>query len=284
MGYLLTVLLQFIQFTIIAVGMNMVFSVGGMYFHGAPAVYIVAAYSLAITQVAGWSLAASLSLSLVLSLILAACFSLLQKRFTTDTFEVITIAITLGMISVVSSWLSLTNGPLGISSIPRPEGFTSLESMVVLNGTALILMLLAAHVLLNSRFGRALRGAKEHPNALESLGLSKTRVRTGAIFFAIFILTFVAWSSVWEFRFVTPSTYGIPGLVEAASIAILAAKPKIRYILFSGAVISLTPEILRFVDLPSASFGYLRNMIYSVIIILFILVFRKKLSLTKRTV
>lgn len=284
MGYLYTIILQIFQLGLIAAGMHMCFTVAGIYFHAAPAVYAVAAYSLAATQLAGWHLAASLGLSTGLVLLLGLAFAWLQRRFTTDTFEVTTIASSMAALGIVNSWTSVTNGPLGLSGLPRPSFASSLGEITILFGVVFVLILLCSYFMINSQFGRSLRAAKEHPNALAAQGPSLHRVQGLAILFTCLVLGISGWSAVWEFRSISPSFFGLPAMVEAATLAILAAKPNVRSVVFSALLISLLPEALRFLDLPSQSLGYLRVMLHSSVIIVAIFVFKKQLSNSNRTI
>jgi len=68
---------------------------------------------------------------------------------------------------------------------------------------------------------------------------------------------------VWRIRFLDPSFVGLPLLLQMLTIAIIAARPKVRWVALSTLFIVLLPEVLRFVDLPSSMVGQLRVLIYA---------------------
>jgi branched-chain amino acid transport system permease protein len=73
--------------------------------------------------------------------------------------------------------------------------------------------------------------------------------------------------AIWRIQFLDPSFGGIVLLIQVVTIAIIAAKPKVRWLAVATLIIVLLPEILRFLNLPSTIIGHLRNLLYAIIMI-----------------
>ena len=73
---------------------------------------------------------------------------------------------------------------------------------------------------------------------------------------------------LWRIQFLDPSALGISFLVELLTLGILALKPQIRFVAMSTIVVALVPEILRFYNFPSSILGYIRILIYAVLLII----------------
>jgi branched-chain amino acid transport system permease protein len=284
MGYILTVIGTYTQMLIAGLGFHLLFSMGGVLFLAVPPVVMISAYTLAITQDVMWSFPLSLLLSLFVGILLSLFFILLHRRLDTDPFMIICLASLIGVESVLKSWTSLTNGINGIIGIPRPPGFESLEEVTLLSiGVALFAILI--HTLwLQSKNGRFLRAQKEHPLALQSLGVSSANIVAKTILLAGLFFIFLSWLHVWKGRLITPTDLNIPFLIQLLTIGIIASKAKTRYVIGATALVVFIPELFRFLELPENIFAPLRSLMYSVLLIVLILFFRKKLSLFKRNI
>jgi branched-chain amino acid transport system permease protein len=74
----------------------------------------------------------------------------------------------------------------------------------------------------------------------------------------------------WRIQFLDPTFGGVTNLIFGLTVAILAVKPKIQWIIGSSAFCLLLPEIIRFLPLPSSIFANVRALIYAVLLIVLI--------------
>jgi len=284
MGYFLTVLSAYAGTLMAGVGIHLLLSMGGVLFLAVPALVQVAAYSYVLTMEAGLAMPVALLASLVITLLFCVAFISLHRRLSQDAFMVVSLASMIGVESLLVSWSSVTNGALGIGGLSRPELFNSLESYTFLTVLVAATFVAFEWFWLHSKKGRFLRAAKEHPQALESLGVSVKNTLSQVMLIAGVAFATGGWYFVWKYRFLAPDSTGIEYLIQIVTIGIIASKAQVRWVLLATAIVVGIPEIFRFLDLPSASLGYLRSIFYTVFLALLILKYHDRISISNRNV
>lgn len=284
MGYFLTLILGYARFLIQGVGIHVVFSLGGILFLGFPTVMNASAYGLAIAQRHGFSMAISLAIGLLVGILFSLFFAFLFVRLSMDSFVVLCLASILAFEALVRSWNTLTNGVLGLSGIEPPLFLNTLGIFAAFVFFMSLVFLGIEFVLLNSPRGRAIRAFKENPLALEVLGISSAHLGQFLILFSSFCFMVAAFFKLWQFRFLTPGFVDLDILIEVFTIGILALHSGLRRLALSVLFILFFPELLRFLELPSALFAHLRLLLYSVALIFLIKRFQDQLRIPKRLI
>jgi branched-chain amino acid transport system permease protein len=284
MGYFLTVFTAFASMVIVGIGLHLLMSLGGVLFLAIPAVVQIAAYAYVLMVEAGVSMGLALAFSLILTLLTMGVFMLLYRRLSEDSFMVLTLASMLGVESLISSWTSITNGVLGIGGISRPALFNSLEGYTLLTVILLLFFILLEFCWIHSKKGRYLRATKEHPRALQSLGISPQSIVSQTMLIAGAAFAVGAWLYVWKFRFLVPTSSGMPLLIQCLTIAILASKAKVRSVVLASAIVIFVPEVFRFLNLPPETLGYFRNLFYAIFLVVLVLKYHDKLSISNRKI
>jgi branched-chain amino acid transport system permease protein len=282
MGYFFTQLARLCETAIMSVGAHLTIAVSGIFFMGIPVTFSLAAYALVIAQNFGLSLVVSLIISFSAVLIASLIFVIAYLKLSDDSFTVFTLASILAFDAAVKSWDSLTGGVLGIAGISRPEFVSTLAKLAWFQFALAILALAIEQVILKTRLGRALRAMKEDKYLVESLGISRRRAGATVILISSFAAAVSGIVSIWRLQFLDPSFGGIILLIQIVTIAIIAAKPKVRWLAFATLIIVLLPEALRFLDLPSSIVGHLRNLFYALILLVMIKNISDKLLPQKR--
>lgn len=284
MGYFLTLINKLSQTLIVGIGIHLSFSLGGILFLGFPTIVSVSAYALAISERAGLNPYIALLVAMAAALVVSLLFAYLFVKVSAESFSVLGLASIVAFEALARSWDGVTNGILGIGGIQRPEIFTNLPALVI--GTILIAMLVLflEGVLLQSKFGRALRAFKENPTILEVLGISHQKVSTILIILTGLIFSLGGILIVWQVQFLDPSFGGLTMLIEILTIGILTLKPQVKAVVIATLLVVLLPEILRFTSLPSNIFGHLRVFLYSLILIFLIIKFQNKLFISQRSI
>lgn len=268
MGYLLTILASFFEATIITIGAHLTISLGGIIFFGLPTLYSAGAYSFVIANTNGYSFYESGIITTVVVLFISLLFVLAYNRLSSDSFAIFSFTSVLAFDALVKSWDPVTGGILGISGITRPLAVGTLSQLVWLELIILIILLIAEFIFLKSRYGRTLLGLRENTQIISSLGASYKKLAFSMIIIASFLAGIAGVLTVWRIQFLDPSFAGMSIVIKIATAAILAVKPKIRWLVGSVLLISLLPEVIRFFDLPSMVMGHLRVLIYTIILII----------------
>jgi ABC-type branched-subunit amino acid transport system permease subunit len=202
----------------------------------------------------------------------------------TESLAAISIGSILATEAVLQSLDAFTGGILGISGIARPEILATLPRLAL--GGAVIVMgiLLFEAVLLQTPFGRALRAYREAPDTLDGMGVSSIRLVQTAIVTGSVITSVSASFFTWRVQFIDPSIAGIPTLIELLTISIIAFQPRVRAVAVATVFVTFLPETLRFLHLPATSFGQLRILVYSVLLIVLLHAFAPYFHFSKRSV
>lgn len=116
------------------------------------------------------------------------------------------------------------------------------------------------------------------------MGVSATRLAQTVIIVASLLMSFSASVFVWRVQFIDPSISGIPVLIELLTVSIIAFRPQIRSVAFASIFVTFLPEAMRFLDLPSSTFGQLRILIYCILLLVLLHTFAKHFHFSKRTV
>ena len=284
MGYFLTILARFSQYLLMGAGMQLVFSQTGIVYLGMPATAATAAYVLAIAEKFGMNPWLALVLALIAGLLIGLIYSYFYLKLSADAFTVLSFASISAMMALFDSWESVTNGTLGIVAIRRPAGFQNLLSLTLFVFVLAVLIVLFLYIINKSRFGRALRAYKESPVFLDALGLNSKSVAMGVIVISSFLFALGGCLVIWHVQSIDPTYGGLPMMIEVFSIGILALRSRIFDLVLAVAVVALIPELLRFVDMPSSLIGYMRVILYSILLIGLIYKFDKKILINNRSI
>ena len=191
-------------------GLNIVVGLAGLLDLGYVAFYAVGAYSYALlAQTFGWSFWICLPVAGILASFWGILLGFPVLRLRGDYLAIVTLAFGEIIRLVIINWQSFTNGPNGISGIPRPSffgipfdssdtGFAArfglefdpVHRIVFLFYLILALALLTNFVTLRLRrlpIGRAWEALREDEIACRSLGINTTNTKltafaTGALF------------------------------------------------------------------------------------------------------
>lgn len=282
MGYLFTQLARFSESAIMSMGTHLTVAVSGIFFLGIPVTFSLAAYAMVIAQKSGLSLIIALIIAFSLVMFVSLVFVFAYLKLSADSFTVFTLASILAFDAALKSWDSLTGGVLGIAGIIRPTFLSTLVRLAWFQFGLAIFAFAIEQIILKTNFGRSLQAMKENKYLIESLGVSSYRVGASAIIISSFVAAVSGIVAVWRLQFIDPSFGGIMLLIQVVTIAIVAAKPKVRWLAASTLIIVLLPEGLRFLNLPSTIVGHLRNLFYASILLVMIKNISEKLLPQKR--
>jgi branched-chain amino acid transport system permease protein len=270
MGYLLTNIARIWETSLQSIGGHFVMGMGGILFLGFPVAFWCGAYGYAIAAHAGLAMLPAISIGIALSAASGALFSFFYSRLSNDSFAVMTLASVFAMEALLRSWDSVTGGVLGIAGVPRLSFAQSLQSLAIVEGCVVVVVLLVSSLLERSSFGRSLRALKENKTLLMAMGTSPNVTGQIALLFACLFLGLAGIFGISRIQFLDPSFGGMFLLVQIMTVTIITNSPKISRFFTMAVVIALLPELLRFFNLPTSILGYARNFLYAFILILLI--------------
>lgn len=251
-------------YMVLGLGLNIVVGVAGLLDLGYVAFYAVGAYTYALLHLhfglGFWTV-------LPIAGALAALFGILLGfpvlRLRGDYLAIVTLGFGEIIRLVLENWSTFSQGPSGISDIPRPGFFgmelTQDQSIIYTYYLMMLMVLFTLFVvnrLQNSRIGRAWFALREDDIACQAMGIDKTRTKLSAFALGAF------WAGMAGVFFAALNTYVNPQsftFLESAiilCIVVLGGMGSIVGVLIGALILILLPEHLRaFSDYRMLAFG-----------------------------
>ena len=262
--YQTTIMTTALMYVVLGLGLNIVVGVAGLLDLGYVAFYAVGAYSYALLNLhfglGFWTV-------LPVAGLLAALFGILLGfpvlRLRGDYLAIVTLGFGEIIRMILENWGEFSQGPSGISNIPRPGLFgmdLTLDQSIIYTYYLMMLMvaftIFVVNRLQNSRIGRAWFALREDDIACQAMGIDKTRTKLRA--FALG----ASWAGMAGVFFAAQNTYVSPKsftFLESAMIlciVVLGGMGSIVGVIIGALVLILLPEYLRaFADYRMLAFG-----------------------------
>ena len=214
MDYVVHLGVFFAIYAILALSLNLVVGYAGPLSVAHAAFYGLGAYSTAILTT-GFSLGffASLIVGMVVALVVSILIGVVLSKLDDDDYIIASVGFNVIAVSVFINWTSLTHGPFGITSIPRPTIFgfflrsnTTYLAFCVL---ALLIVYLVCRGLVSSSFGRVLKAIREDEKAIQVFGYNTWNYKLAV--YAISAMMAATAGSLFAayITFIDPSTFTI---------------------------------------------------------------------------
>jgi branched-chain amino acid transport system permease protein len=186
----------------------------------------------------------------------------------------VTLGFNIILFLVLQNWMSLTNGPLGIMSIPEPVVFgytiSSRADYYYFILALVLLTITSMHRLIHCRFGRALIAIREDELAAEATGVDTTRYKIQAFVLAAFYAG-VAGSFYAHFvKFISPESFYIYESFILLAMLAFGGQGNLMGPIVGAAVLIVLPELFR-------SLMEYRMIVYGSVLIVMMLVRRQGL-------
>lgn len=276
MEYLLHILVITGIYIILTLSLNLILGYTGLPAFGHAAFSCVGAYTSSL-------LALEYGLSPWIGLFLGACVAALlgfviglpSVRLKGDYLALATFGLAVIVYSVAKNWVSLTRGPLGLPGIPGFSFFdfplNSIISYLIL--VALFVLLIATTIrrIVNSPFGRILRGIREDEVAALAMGKDVNRYKLLVFIIGAFFAGIAGSLYAHYITFIDPSSFTVMESITILLMVVFGGMGTLGGSFLGAAVLVILPELLRFLGLPSAIAAPLRQMIYGFLLVVLML-------------
>ena len=262
-------------YIILALSLNLLNGFVGLLSIGHAAFYAIGAYASA-------KLMMQVGLPFIVSMpgagLISAFFGYLIAKPTLRLSGIYMTLATLGfhmiLFLLLQSWMSFTNGPLGIMDIPPPsllghEINTRLEYYYLIL-TLVVLTLISMHRLVTCRFGRALMAIREDELAAESMGVRTTRYKVQAFVLAAFYAGIAGSFYAHFVKYISPDSFYIYESFILLAMLALGGQGNLIGPVVGAAILILIPEVFRFLQ-------EYRMFVYGSILVIMMLVRRQGL-------
>lgn len=266
-------------YAILAISLQLSFGFSGLLNLGHIAFFGVGAYVSAILSLHGFSFIISFTLAVIASGVCGWGVSILTRKLKGDYLALVTLGFTFVVYTVFLNWKEVTNGPLGLPGIPRPEIFGIVFSdnflfLLLALGLA-ILSYVFVHRLCYSPFGKALEATRDDELATESLGKNIRKLKTISFIISASLAGIAGILFASYITYIDPTSFTFINLLPLLLIVIIGGLGSLSGTVLATIMIILLPETLRFIGLSSSILGPTRQIIY-VLILLLILYYKPR--------
>jgi branched-chain amino acid transport system permease protein len=237
---------------IAASSLNVITGYAGKLSLGHAAFYGIGAYASALLTVsAGWpvwlSMLASAPAAAIAALMIGPVVLWLRGAY----FIIVTLSYSIVLQLVITNWIDLTQGPMGILGIPYPSfgGFelSSKTSYFYLVAICAVLTVWFIARLVDSRIGRAFVGLRENENVAMTIGINKLRYSLTAFVIAAAFAGFAGALYAHYVSVITPEMLGFDVMVTILVMLTIGGKGTLTGPVLGAILVTFVPEQLRLV-------------------------------------
>jgi len=265
MNYVMHVLVYLEIYAVAALGLNIVAGYCGVMSLCHASFVAIGAYAYALaTLAAGLSFAPALGVAIAVGAAASVAVSLPALRLRGDFLVLGTLAVqslTYNLLynwsdvkAPIGSWANLTNGPFGISGIPRPAlggvAFDSLPAFLLLCTAVTCAAVAIARRLHAAPWRRALEALRDDEVAARSLGKSAARFKFEAMAAACALAATAGALYASYATYLDPSSASLDEGILMLAMVLVGGVGNVRGPLVGAFAVILLPEVLRALSLP----------------------------------
>ncbi len=276
MEYLLHILVICGIYSILSLSLNLIVGYTGLASLGHAAFFCIGAYISAL-------LSLNLGISPWIGLVAGACGAAVMGvvigapslRLKGDYLALATFGTGVIVYQIAKNWVSLTRGPMGLPGIPSFSIFGwSLDSTWSYLILVVVLTLVTVFVLkrlVGGAYGRVLRSVREDEIASEALGKNTDKYKLQVFIVGAFFAGIAGSLYAHYITFIDPSSFTVMESITILLMVIFGGMGSLKGSIVGAVALVFFPEMLRFLGMPSSVAAPVRQMIYGLILIIFML-------------
>lgn len=252
-GYITHLLFMATIYAVMACGLNIVVGITGLANMSQAAFFGIGAYVAALLAT---NFGAPFYVNLIAAALVSMVFGLLLGFPTLRLKSFFLSLVTIGFAQVIRvvelNWVSLTQGPMGITGIPAIRIFGhrfTKQDYIYYSIVILLLILYVTKRLLSAKLGRALSAIRNDEVAAKSLGINITYYKIYAFALSSFFAGMAGAIYAQYTSFVSPDSFVQNDSTTLLCMVILGGSGTLFGPIFGAIVLIFAPEILRFADL-----------------------------------
>jgi branched-chain amino acid transport system permease protein len=283
MGYLIHLLIYFDIYAIVALSLNLLVGYAGLLTFAHAGYFAVGAYTYALLSVVGgFGVRPASLVAVLIAAFLSLAISLPSWRLKGDFFILVSLSVQTFFFSLyynwtkagapLGSWSNLTNGPFGITNIPKPAilGFriTDPGHFLVFATCIALLCAFVCWRLQASPWGRLLISMREDELACRGLGKNTRllKVQTLALSSAFVAMAGTIYAAYAGY--VDPTSSSLEEGILMLSMVLVGGVGNLRGPIVGALLLTAFPEMLRFLHFPDAQASNIRLAFYGLLLVL----------------
>ena len=183
----------------------------------------------------------------------------------------LSLTVQVSIYSLIHNCTGLTNGPYGITGIPRPtilgSDFATPSSLVVLYGVIVASLAVFLGLLKMSPFGRSLKAMREDELAAQSIGIPVRKLKLQVFMIACGVVGVAGGMYGSYITFIDPTSFSLDASILMLSMVIVGGTGNVPGPVVGAAILIAIPEILRFFALPYHVAANVRLLVYGLLLI-----------------
>ncbi len=278
-AYILNLLILISINSILGMSLQLTMGYTGLFNLGHISFYAIGAYASVLLSKAGFSFFFSIVFASLISAFIGFIFSLLIRKIKGDYLALASLAFSFLVYAILLNWKVLTNGSLGIHGIPKPD-FWNIDFTNNFNYFLLVLFVFFVSYIIikrivSSPYGKVLEAIRDEELAVRVLGKDSYKAKSYAMATSAFFAAIAGCLYAHYVSFVDPSGFSIMQIIPIVSIVIIGGLASLEGTIIASVALMLLPEPLRFIGFPSSVIGPMRQILYSITLIV-ILYFKPK--------
>ncbi|HCU70005.1 MAG TPA: branched-chain amino acid ABC transporter permease [Desulfomicrobium sp.] len=251
--YQTNILISFLLYVVLGLGLNVIVGVAGLLFLGHAAFYAIGAYSYALlNQYFGLGFWVALPIGGLVAALAGVALAFPVLRLRGDYLAIVTLGFGEIVRLLLENFSDITGGPSGISNIPRP-GLLDMQLSVaganiyiyyIVLALALV-TIVAVTRLKDSRIGRALQALREDEIACEAMGIDRVGVKLMAFGLGTAWAGFAGVVFAAKTTFINPASFTFFESAIILSIVVLGGMGSNLGVILGSAFLVLLPEYMR---------------------------------------
>ncbi len=278
-AYLIHLLIIILIQLILCLSLQISMGYSGLLNFGHIAFFAIGAYTSALLTVNGVPFLLALLLAAIIPSIFAYILSIPTNKLKGDYLGLATIGFSFLVYALLINWTNLTRGPLGIPGIPKPEifgyVFSSNTSFLFLTIIISLISYLLIKKIINSKFGLLMQAVRDDEPASRALGKSTYRIKSISLMISAFFAGIAGCLFAHFITFIDPSSFTFMALIPVITIIIVGGLASIKGTVIATIILTLIPEILRFVGLPSSLIGPGRQILFALLLLIILIYYPK---------
>jgi branched-chain amino acid transport system permease protein len=263
-------------YVLLGLSTNLLVGIAGIFSVSQAAVFGVGAYIvswLLMNDVMGFIPALTIAAGCCIALNILVTLPAL--RVSGDYFVVTSFGIQLLATAIFTNWTAGTGGANGLPGIPPPDLFDkTLDSQAHLTALSVSCMglgCLAFWLIMRAPFGRLLRAIREDELAVAAAGKSVLRAKVSAAAMAGAFAGGAGGLYATFLSFIDPSSFDLDASILLLTMVVVGGARTLAGSILGPFLLLALPQVLSLIDIPTTIAAAARQLIYGLLLILFML-------------
>ena len=276
MDYILYITVIICIWIMLAISQNLVLGYAGLFSLCQGAFFGIGAYTSAILYLNFDSnIFVSAIAGAIISSFMGIVIAVPSLRLKGDYFFIATLALQIIIFNLFICWEPVTMGPLGIYGVSRPD----ILGMTLKNNFGYLIFILFfvfacyffSSRVCNSSFGLVLKAIREDEIGAQAVGKNILKFKVLIFMFSAIWASLAGTLYVFFIGAVDPFAFTLEESIFILSIAIVGGMGNLKGSVLGAIVLITLPELLKFAAMPESIAHQMRNLIYGICLILFMM-------------